>query len=327
MGRTVQVRARLRVSSLLLCLCAMSHAPWTSGQIHTTSLPEAPRAINDDGVVIGDASVFYRSGPVGLVGPLGGGVNTLLVAVNGQGHVLLAQTFGGLRYFVCQPLLKKCTPIGLRGEVNEEGTVRRISLAYLTGLDDAGRVFGVYSGAHGPCAVMGIPALGTRGDPGPPPETPASYSLLGCPVGRNLVIRAMNARGQITGSVNGEGFLWSSGTLSRFSFPTSPHTEGYAINDAGVVAGVFQVGNGISDDGTVSARRTPGLSLPQRGFVYDGSQFRIVMNPKDRAIYVTGINNRGQVVGYYASATDVSINHGFLIESGALPVAHLESIQ
>ena len=54
--------------------------------------------------------------------------------------------------------------------------------------------------------MMGIP-----GDTGPPPATLATFTLIGCPGGGDLRIRAINSKGQITGGVNQQGFLWKDG--------------------------------------------------------------------------------------------------------------------
>jgi len=298
-----------------------------------TYFPNIPTGINDEGVVVGDNSVFYKDGPVGLVGPLGQGINTLLAAVNNRGQVLLAQNFGGLRYFICNPVPRECSPVGLVGQLNEGGAPKSIYVLYLTGLDDTGRVFGAYDSGHGLCGVVGLPTLGKPGDQGPPPLAPAVYTLVGCPGSGNLLIRAMNANGQITGSVNGQAFLWSNGQLTLLSFPGLEFTMGNAINEAGVVAGLFWVRNATSDDGTVSSSPVPASSQPQKSFVYDGSKFRLLLMPRGIWTYVTGINNRGQVVGFYddgmfttsGAYVDTSgDNHrGFIANIEKFPVAHV----
>jgi hypothetical protein len=218
---------------------AQDRPPARSPERYTTTktwIPSDPRAINDDGVVVGDSLVFYKGTTVQLLGPFGDGGNSALVAVNNRGQVLLVQIYNGAHYFVYDPIRKGLNPIGLNGKVSEGGTIRTVHLVYLTGLDDEGRVYGIYGTPRGPCAVVGTPTTGNPGDKDPPPGVLATFTLIGCPGGGDLVIRGVNSKGQITGSVKQQGFIWSDGKLSLFSFPGSNSTEGDAINDSGVVA-------------------------------------------------------------------------------------------
>lgn len=285
------------------------------------SIPPDPRAINDEGVVIGPDSVVYKDRTVQLLGPLLHGANSVLVALNNRGQVLVGQADNGPHYFLYDPLRDDMTPIGLNARVQEGAATRTFRLAYLTGLTDAGEVYGVYGNGHGPCGVIGRPTYGAANSTDEP-TTPADFTLVGCPGGGDLHIRAINSRGQITGGVNREGFVWSAGKLSVFDFPGSLGTEGVAINDEGVVAGEFMVGNAISETGEVSAQFTPGLPPPQKGFTYDGHQFRLLFMQRGTPIHVTGINNRGQVTGHFI--TEETVNKGFVVDSSTLPVAHMQ---
>jgi hypothetical protein len=284
-------------------------------------LPSQPLGLNDAGVVIGKDAVVYQGRSVQLPGPLNKGRNSTLVAVNNRGEVLLEQTANGPHYFRYDPRTNAMTPIGLTGVVQEGGAMRNVHLAYLTGLDDSGRVFGVYGNGHGPCGVVGVPTFGVPGDTQAPTE-PATFTLLGCP-GGGLRIRAMNSRGQMTGDMNRQGFLWSNGTLSAFRFPGSMMTQGMAINESGVIAGVFEVGNAVSENGEVAGKFTPGLSPPQKGFTYDGSQFRLLFMQRGTPIWVTGINNHGQIIGYVD--TGEYVYKGFISNISTLPVAHMDA--
>ena len=288
-----------------------------------TWIPTDALAINDDGVVLGRDFVIYKDRSIQLRGPFGNGGGSILVSVNNRGQVLLVQAHDGLHYFLYDPIRKDMTPVGQNGKVAESGTIRTVHLVYLTKLDDEGRVYGVYGTPHGPCGVVGTPTLGTPGDLGPSPDAPANFILIGCPGGGDLRIRAINSKGQITGGVKQQGFIWSDGKLSLFSFPGAHFTESYAINDAGVVAGVFVVGNRVSENGEVSGHFTPGLSPPQKGFVYDGTRFRLLSFPNAVPVYVNGINNHDQVVGHYTVREED--NRGFVVERAKLPVAHMQS--
>jgi hypothetical protein len=300
---------------------AQDRPPARSPERYTTTktwIPSDPRAINDDGVVVGDSLVFYKGTTVQLLGPFGDGGNSALVAVNNRGQVLLVQIYNGAHYFVYDPIRKGLNPIGLNGKVSEGGTIRTVHLVYLTGLDDEGRVYGIYGTPRGPCAVVGTPTTGNPGDKDPPPGVLATFTLIGCPGGGDLVIRGVNSKGQITGSVKQQGFIWSDGKLSLFSFPGSNSTEGDAINDSGVVAGVFVPGNRVSANGEVNSRFTAGLGQPQMGFTYDGVQFRLLYLPDEPTIYLAGINNRGQIVAHYNA-------RGLVMDSNHLPIAHMEA--
>lgn len=313
----------------ILCLIPQilgQDLPPTANPEHYTTkrtwMPTEPMALNDEGVVIGKDFVIYKDRSVQLLGPIGKGGNSVLVAVNNKGQVLVAQAYNGLYYFVYDPVRNDMTPIGLNAQVQEDGTLRNIRLGYLTGLDDNGRVFGVYGSGHGPCGVVGTPTYGKPGELKAPPE-PAMFTLLGCPGAGDLHIRAINSKGQMTGGVSRLGFLWSNGKTSLFKFPGSWATEGVAINGAGVVAGVFSVGNAISENGEVSGKFVPGLPPPQKGFTYDGTQFRLLFLQRGTPIDVRGINNRGQITGHYdAGGGD---NKGFVINSATLPIAHMEA--
>jgi hypothetical protein len=255
-------------------------------------------SLNDNGMAVGGAFTYDNGKQGSIVGPLGKGQNTNLFAVNNRGQILLAQKVGPLRYFIYDTGRKEYTPIGMAGQVTENGTPKTIQLAYMTGLDDQGRVYGVYGTNQGPCGVVGHPSAGTPGDLGPPPTTAAAYVLIGC-TGKGTVIRGMNSKGQITGSVRNQGFIWRGGTLSTFAFPGSATTAGAAINDAGTVIGFFMPGFPISEEGVITPTRQPGMVFGT-SYIYDGQQFRYVMIPHvTRSITLTGINSRGQVVGWF----------------------------
>src|SRR5579863_2393331 len=143
------------VFALFFALSALAQSPKAVSHAGVTDLgPGSPLAINDSGLVVGGVWVTSNGKSTTLLGPFVNGAGTNLVAVNNRGQILLAQKFGPLRYFLYDPNRKDLTPIGIVGRVNEVGADSTIYLAYLTGLDDDGRVFGVYaSTGNGPCAV------------------------------------------------------------------------------------------------------------------------------------------------------------------------------
>jgi uncharacterized membrane protein len=307
--------------------------------------PSRPHAIGDDGAILGDYVDFNSTpspgralGPDGfplatsgtyvfsgghmtkVKGPLWKGDAASLIAINASGQMLLAQDHGGFRYFLCEPGKSDLTPIGLIGQIDDGGTIKAIRLRYLTGLSTDGKVYGIYNGNHGPCAVVGAPTLGVPGDLGPAPTAPATYTLIGCPGGGNTRIHGINAKGQIAGSVNSQGFIWSNGKLSTFSFPGAVSTAVEAINDAGVVVGFFEPGNVVGQDGVVQGYLTAISAPPQKGFVYDGTTFKFVSVPGGQTwTYATAINNTGRIAGYYHH--DQELNHAFAIDIAKLPTA------
>ena len=307
-GRRVAVGA-----GLLLTVLGPS-----AGFAQPAALPPQPLALNDTGVVLALNSVVYRDRSVPLLGPYGKHHKTTLIAVNNRGQVLLEQLANGPHFFRYDPAHGDMRPIGLNAQVQEGGVVRSVRLGYLTGLDDSGRVFGVYGSGKGPCGAAGAPAYGAPGEINAPTQ-PAKFAFLGCP-GRGLHIRAINSKGQMTGDVNRQGFLWSNGALSLFRFPGAVMTQGVAINESGLIAGVIYVTNAIRADGTVTSTFLRGVAPPQKGFTYDGSRFRLLFMQRWNPVWVTGVNNRGQIVGY----SDPGEDHfkGFIIDSATLPVAH-----
>jgi hypothetical protein len=98
-------------------------------------------SLNDNGFAVGGAFTYDNGKQGSIVRPLGKGQNTNLFSVNDHGQILLAQKLGPLRYFIYDPGQKTYTPIGLAGQVTQDGTPKTIQIAYLTGLDDDGRVY------------------------------------------------------------------------------------------------------------------------------------------------------------------------------------------
>jgi uncharacterized membrane protein len=87
-----------------------------------------------------------------------------------------------------------------------------------------------------------------------------------------------------------------------FDVPTATYTQGIAINDRGQITGLWQDQNGTSHgflreaDGRIVTFDPPGMGVGGAGAA--------------RGTYPTGINNRGDIVGYYSDKTGGQ--HGFL---------------
>jgi len=108
----------------------------------------------------------------------------------------------------------------------------------------------------------------------------------------------INNAGQIAGTQQGGGFLLSDGEFTSFSH--GPATRTGAINDAGQIVGSF----------------IRSFEVGPVGFVRDvsGSFSDDISVPGADLTRVSGINNLGQVVGYYWMGD--RLYHGFLLSDG-----------
>jgi len=131
------------------------------------------------------------------------------------------------------------------------------------------------------------------------------------PVGAfQTVLRGVNNSGQAVGYYVPHGgshvhsFLYNGGSFTQLDDPLATGndgTEAYGINDLGQVVGVYFVSTGQGEI--------------LHGFVYSGGIFTTVDDPLTAAIpgfgtYATGINDSGQITGYYTDSGRV--NHGFV---------------
>jgi hypothetical protein len=269
-----------------------------------------------------------------LSAPATPGGDPRVVGLNNRRQVLVTRSHqGGDNYYLCDIDSGKFVPIGLAASVDEDGSPRTVRLKYLTGLNDQGEVYGVYDGPLGHCAVLGAPTLGSN-EADNPPSDPAPFRFIGSVGKGQLHIVAINAKGQITGVADGRiGFLWSAGKLTRFYFPGTMFTTPEMINDAGLVAGWFRPYNDVKDDGEVANHnQNLGSIPPEKGFVYDGSRFRLVSVPapgNGSTTRVRAINNAGQLLGQTSARLTGgapvahAIPGAFAVEIDQLPLAHM----
>jgi probable HAF family extracellular repeat protein len=122
------------------------------------------------------------------------------------------------------------------------------------------------------------------------------------------VLRGVNNSGQATGYFIGGGrvhsFLYDSGTITQLDVPFTTNTDGtqaYGINDLGQIVGVYFVS---TNPGEVA-----------HGFMYSNGVFTTIDDPNagtgaGRGTYVTGINDSGEITGYYSDSAGVV--HGFV---------------
>lgn len=132
------------------------------------------------------------------------------------------------------------------------------------------------------------------------------------------------------------GFLWVDGILTTFDIPGSPITEFHGINDRGQIVGYNSDAGGIPhgfllSEGTVTELIDPNsadVPIPfginnrgdivgsqgTHGFLLSGGRFTSIEVPGSRFTDVRGINDRGQIVGFYLSVA--SQYHLFLYKDG-----------
>ena len=139
----------------------------------------------------------------------------------------------------------------------------------------------------------------------------------------STLAHGINASGQIVGEYvdsggTSHGFLYSGGTYITLTDPFAisgdpNHTNGtvaLGINDAGQIVGYYY-----------GSPAQAGDSPPRHGFIYSGGIYTTIDNPSANFLgtSVTGINNLGQVVGYYQNNS--SGEQGFLATLGPNPPA------
>ena len=130
-------------------------------------------------------------------------------------------------------------------------------------------------------------------------KTGSNFTTLNVPGARNTVATGINDAGQIVGQYDNAGYLYAKGVFT-------PLNVGYVdiatINNVGQIAGTF-------DDAT-----------GQHGFLLTGSDLTIIDVPGASNTYVQGINDFGEVVGYW-NVNGVAGSHGFVAVSTPEPAS------
>jgi probable HAF family extracellular repeat protein len=167
---------------------------------------------------------------------------------------------------------------------------------FLTGINNAGQIVGYYedSAYHGLFYSDGT-----------------SFTTIDVAGYGYTVALGINNTGQIVGRSGGDGFLlYSDGTLTTFNVPGSGYpgyiyTEGSSINDLGQI-----VGDALYDNGEDI--------YTHDGFLYSGGSFTTIDAPDARQFYgdtyPRGINNAGQIVGYFDGGGGPG-EHGYLLDT------------
>lgn len=126
---------------------------------------------------------------------------------------------------------------------------------------------------------------------------------------------AINNAGQIAGHSDNLGFLLeSNGEVEFFAPPGAGSTLTWGLGDNGQAVGPFFTTPDFEPDGV------------SQGYIYDGTDFTIV-NPfpqfPERSVELTGINNNGQISGFYL-LPDFAGGTSFLLEGEDLNVTDLD---
>ncbi|NES02213.1 MAG: hypothetical protein F6K22_04815 [Okeania sp. SIO2F4] len=128
-------------------------------------------------------------------------------------------------------------------------------------------------------------------------------------------VNAINNAGQIAGHSNDRGFLLEpDGGVEFFAPPNAGSTLTWGLGDDGQAVGSFFTTPDFEPDGIA------------QGYIYNGTDFTIV-NPfpqfPERSVELTGINNNGQISGYYL-LPDFAGGTSFLLEGENFNVTNLD---
>ncbi|HLJ91598.1 MAG TPA: hypothetical protein VKU02_00260 [Gemmataceae bacterium] len=167
------------------------------------------------------------------------------------------------------------------------------------GINSTGQIVGAFQGASS--FAQGFVLSG------------GSYLTLDIPGSFGTSAQAINGSGQIVGAytttVSNLGFLYSGGSYQALSGPA------YGINSYGQIVGGFGLyangtytplnlpglANGINDTGDIVGT-FPGANNQNHGFLYHNGRSLTMDVPGALNTYADGINNAGQIAGYYVDA-------------------------
>lgn len=177
-----------------------------------------------------------------------------------------------------------------------------------------------------------------------------NYTPIGYAGAQNTVPTGINDLGTIVGFFVGgdgqtHGFVDQGGVYSQFDVPGASGTSLYGINDEGAMVGQYDpaggggwvsfvdengvlttlpglsIANGINDEGVIVG--SIGCCASQQAVVYENGVYTTLAMPGSAIRSgATGINDAGQIVGFYATSDDPYGVHGFvdtpIPEPGAL---------
>lgn len=249
-----------------------------------------------DGIFIYSGGSFTNVVIPGVVSPFPAGINDpeQIVGTDGNGNIgFLCQN--GTTNIVTFPGSTATRPVG----INDSGTILGRDLL-------PGQGFQVFVDKSGSFTTLSLPSGATA--------------------------TGINNAGEIVGyGISNEGFLDSNGSITYFKAPGATVTDFDAISNSGEVAGVYFNSSGQhpfvynSTSGAFESITVPcgtttlqvnvsGINSKgdvvgdcvgsghQTGYEYDylTGQFTAITAPGNQTTFVTGINDRGQIVGVAA---------------------------
>lgn len=103
----------------------------------------------------------------------------------------------------------------------------------------------------------------------------------------------------------------NAGTVTGFTADASGFIRGFVQSAEGVsmitLGGLNFLPQDINDLGQVVGRSFAAPGAPEKGFLYDRGQFLEIVYPGAKSTFAYGINNLGQVVGFYEEAEPVIV--------------------
>jgi len=161
-----------------------------------------------------------------------------------------------------------------------------------------------------------------------------SFAQIDVPGAVGTGANGINNAGQIVGifgnSTGGDhGFLYSGGSFTQIDVPGALGTFAYGINDAGQIVGGFYDGTGthglLYSGGNFTQIDVPGATSAygmndagplvgvvypgEHGFLYSGGSFTQIDVPGASGTLPSGINDAGQIVGFFQNSAG---GHGFV---------------
>ena len=162
------------------------------------------------------------------------------------------------------------------------------------GINDLGEIVGIYRDATGSHGFF-YDGLQT-------------YSPLDYPSARRTTPQGMNDLGEVVGYYDftsglDHAFLYSDGTWTSLDYPDPTHTYTRAtdLNDSGQIVGYYFTGPDY-------------LYTDIYAFVYESGAWTSLQYPDALYTWAQGINEAGQIVGYYQEVAGG--RHGFLYDMG-----------
>jgi hypothetical protein len=133
--------------------------------------------------------------------------------------------------------------------------------------------------------------------------TTYTYTTIDVPGARSTLTNGIDSAGDLVGYYNNtNGYTYDGSNFTTLQVPGSTVTEAFGMNDAGQVVGLFA-----------------SIGSPIEGFMYDPQlgAYTVVIDPAG-STRVAGINNAGDMVGYYTVGTggETMQTHGFLFSGG-----------